>query len=397
MTLQRRRRRERLLTGLVIVVASVLGMATPVSAFWTASSTGPYGLAQASMLTAPAVSTSSLTATTAVLAWTKPFAPTGYSLAQTPGTLAGCAAAPGASLTGCSATGLTPNTSYTWNLMASSYSWTVPASIVATTPKQATTTTLSAIAPTSGSAGRTVNATATVAGNAGYGTPAGTAMFSLYKSSSCVGTASYTSAALTLSAGAVSGTLSPAAAGTYYLKAVYTPTDSYNLASTSSCSAAITVTPPGPTIGAPTTGTSSSKDLTVAYPTGVAAGDFLVLVVVNSASQDATPESGWTAISSQDLGGSSMEMQVWWRTAGTETSLTGLEMKTNSGGATAWILDFGNRPSPALRGVIDGTSTSATSLTPPTLTTTAANATVVSLVGVSNDDKKTTSRRASCR
>lgn len=73
-------------------------------------------------------------------------------------------------------------------------------------------------------------------------------MFSLYTSSSCSGGASYATSAQTLSGGAVTGSLQPAA-GTYYWRAVYTPTDAYNLTSTSACSSAITVTTPTSTIG----------------------------------------------------------------------------------------------------------------------------------------------------
>jgi hypothetical protein len=59
--------------------------------------------------------------TTATLSWTAPPALTGYTLSQTPGTLAGCSATP--SGTSCTATGLTSGTAYTWTLKAAYNNW----------------------------------------------------------------------------------------------------------------------------------------------------------------------------------------------------------------------------------------------------------------------------------
>ncbi len=376
----RRRRR------LVVAVATglLLAVAGPAYAFWTATSTGSYGRAQAGTLATPTVSTGSVTATSAALSWTQPFAPTAYALGQSPGTLSGCPTAPGTGSTGCTATSLTPNTPYTWTLSASYHHWVSPAVVSATTPKQSTTTTLSNITPTTGAAGTSFNATAAVTGNAGYGTPAGTVVFSLFTSATCSGTASHTSTARPLSAGSATTSFQPAA-GTYYWRATYTPTDSYNLTSTSACSAAITVTAAGGTysgIGAPVTVTSSTKDLVIPYPAGTASGDLVLLVLVNNASQSSKIDSsGWTDIASPALGGSKMKMDAWWHTAGTETSAT-MQIKTDSGGATAWVLTYKNMPSPAMAGVSSGTAASGSSLTPAALTTTAPNATVISLVGI---------------
>ena len=298
--------------------------------------------------------------------------------------MSGCPPAPGTGSTGCSATSLTPNTSYTWTLAASRYNWVSPAVVSATTPKQATTTTLSNITPTTGAAGTSFSATATVTGTSSYGTPAGTAVVSLYTSPTCGGSASYTSSALSLSAGSVTTAFQPAT-GTYYWRATYTPTDSYNLTSTSDCSAAIIVTASGGTYagaGTPVTVTSSTKDLVVPYPAGTAAGDLVLLVLVNNASQSSKIDSsGWTEIASPALGGANMAMDAWWHTAGPEASAT-MQIKTDSKGATAWILTYKNMSSPALAGVASGTASSASSLTPTTLTTTAANTTVISLAGV---------------
>ncbi len=229
---------------LTLTTMLLLALAGPAHSYWTASATGPYGQAQAATLTAPTLSKGSVTATSALLSWTQPFAPTSYALSQSPGTLTGCSTTPGVATTGCTATSLAPNTGYTWTLTASYRSWLRTATVSATTAKQSTTTTLSNLTPTSAASGHSFSATATVTGASGYGTPAGTVTFSLFTSATCGGTASYTSAATALSAGAATGTLQPAAVGTYYWRATYTPTDSYNLASTSACSAAITVVDP---------------------------------------------------------------------------------------------------------------------------------------------------------
>jgi hypothetical protein len=228
-----------------LVVAAGAGSA---QALWTTSSTGSYALAQATTLTAPTLTSGSVAATSVALSWTKPFAPTAYALSQSTGSLSGCAAAPSAASSGCTAGGLTPNTSYTWTLTAYLSNWSKQATVSATTSKQATTTTLSNITPTTASTGTSFSATATVTGNSSFGTPAGTVVLSLFTSSSCSGAASYATSAQTLSGGAATGSLQPAA-GTYYWQATYTPTDTFNLASTSACSSAITVTTPTSTIG----------------------------------------------------------------------------------------------------------------------------------------------------
>ena len=263
---RRRRFRRRLVYGATTVLLVLL--AGPAHALWTATSTGPYALAQAGTLAAPSLTVGSLTPTSATLAWTKPFAPTGYALSQTPGTLAGCSTTPASGSSGCTATGLTPNTSYTWNITAYLNNWFSQTSVTGTTSRQATATTLSAITPTTGTAGTNFSATATVAGSSGYGTPAGTAQFALFTSSTCTGTAAYTSAAQTLTAGSTTATLQPAA-GTYYWQATYTPTDTYNLASTSACSAAIIVTPAGGTfagVGTPVSRTNSGNNVSSTTP-----------------------------------------------------------------------------------------------------------------------------------
>lgn len=260
---------------LAVVAFVVLTAGGAGHAYWTASSSGSYAKAQASTLSAPTVTASSVSATSATLGWTKPFAPTAYALTQSSGSLAGCSATPAAGSTGCTATGLTPNTTYTWTLAASLSNWSASGAVTATTSKQSTTTTLSNLTPTSATEGNSFSATATVSGSSSFGTPAGTVVFSLFTSSSCSGAASYATSALSLSSGTVTGSLQPAA-GTYYWRATYTPTDSYNVTSTSACSAAISVVPPTSTIAFNYFNVNPSVYDGTGHPTAVSGGLSLI-------------------------------------------------------------------------------------------------------------------------
>lgn len=140
----------------------------------------------------------------------------------------------GSSPTGCTDSGLVPNTTYYYEVESAYDNWTSAPNtqFSGTTSKQATTTALSGVTPTTGTAGTTsFSATATVSGNSGYGTPAGSVVFGLYSASNCSGTAAYTTTSKTLSGGTVTGSITPTASGTYYWGAAYTPSDSYNLSS----------------------------------------------------------------------------------------------------------------------------------------------------------------------
>lgn len=379
-------RHRRLRSSVVLALTAVLllVLARPAYAYWTATSTGPYGRAQAATLVTPVLTAGSVTATSATLSWTKPFAPTAYTLSQSPGSLTGCPAAPGTGSNGCAATSLTPNRSYTWTLSAYLQSWFSQAVVSATTTRQATTTALSGLTPTTGPAGTSFNATATVSGTSGYGVPAGTAVFSLYTDAICSGAASYTTAAITLTAGSATGTLQPTV-GTYYWRATYTPGDTYNLTSTSGCSAAITVTQPGGTYraaGVPTTVTRDTKPINVPYPSDTVSGDLVLLVLVNNVDRVSKVISGgWVLVADPGDGKKNMELNAWWHTAGAEKFAT-MDIKTDGSGATAWVLGYKNMAHPVLAGISSGTFSSGSSLTPANLTTTADNTTVISLVGI---------------
>lgn len=370
-----RRRRARVVAA--VTAALLVVAAGPAYSYWTAGSNGN-AQAKAATLASPVMAAGSVTSTSAALSWTQPFAPTGYALSQSSGSLAGCPAAPAAGSTGCSATSLTPNTTYTWTLQAYLSNWVSPASVSATTPRQATTTTLSGITPTTGAAGAAFSATATVAG---WGTPAGTVLLALYPNATCTGAASYfTSQALSL--GAATGSLYPAA-GTYYWQATYTPTDSYNAASTSACSAGITVTTGGlsyagaatPVVGQ----TNGNQNVTVSYPAGTKQGDLVLLVLANRGNKNDTPIStGWTLVADDSgLGG----LAVWWHAAGAETSVTLSSLGTAN---VAWVLDYTRATVPvlALNAKVSGVSSGpGSTFTPPSLTATQTS-TVISLAAI---------------
>jgi hypothetical protein len=370
----RHHRRGRLVA--VLTAALLVGLAGPAYAYWTATSTGN-AQASAATLANPVLTAGSVTATAATLSWTQPFAPTGYTLSQSPGTLTTCPAAPAASPTTCSATSLTPNTTYTWALSASLHNWVSSATVSATTPKQATTTTLGAVTPTTGAAGATFSATATVAG---WGTPAGTVLFSLYPNSTCTGAASYTSSQA-LSAGAATATLDPAA-GTYSWQAGYAPTDAYNAPSTSACSPSITVTTGGLTYagGSSQAGQNNGgQNVTVPYPTGTKQGDLVLLVLANHGSKTDTPVStGWTLVADDSSTGG---LAAWWHVAGTETGVTLSSLGVSN---VAWVLDYTKATPPvlALNGKVSGVSSApGATFTPASLTATQAS-TVISLAAI---------------
>jgi hypothetical protein len=174
-------------------------------------------------------------------------------------TSGGCAApvAQSATTTSCTDSGLTPNTTYYYQVVAAYDSWTSApdAQFSATTPKQATTTALSSISPTRGTTATSFGATVTVAGDAGYGTPAGSVVFSLYTSQTCSGSPSYSTAAQPLTNATASASMKPGTTGTYYWGATYTPSDTYNLSS-STCASGTPITVSS--FGAADLGSSSS-------------------------------------------------------------------------------------------------------------------------------------------
>ena len=101
-----------------IAIALVPGAALAVFSVTPAVTAG----VTAATISAPGGVTATAASTTTVnLSWTAPPKLTGYTLSQSPGTLAGCSATP--SGTSCTATGLTAKTAYTWTLKAAYNNW----------------------------------------------------------------------------------------------------------------------------------------------------------------------------------------------------------------------------------------------------------------------------------
>ncbi|MEP7161285.1 MAG: putative Ig domain-containing protein [Dermatophilaceae bacterium] len=230
--------------ALAYFTAGGSGTGTAATGTWDTGATGTMdtpGLAAATgTLDTPGLA-AAVTATSATLSWDPLFEPTGYDLTQSPGSLiqspdspTGCDAPLATGATSCTASGLIPNTSYTWSLSAAMHSWGNLATVTAVTPKQATKT-INTTTPTTGPAGTSFTATAAVTGDDSYGTPAGTVTFGLYTASDCSGKPSST-LAQDLTDGSATRSLQPTA-GTYYWQAAYTPTDEYNNPSTSECTA----------------------------------------------------------------------------------------------------------------------------------------------------------------
>jgi Fibronectin type III domain len=118
------RRSAVLLGGLGVAAVLMLVTPTAASAYWQTTDSSHPAAAVAGTMPAPTSFTASATsASAASLSWTAPANVTGYSLLQSPGTLAGCVSAPLASATSCSATGLSPATTYTWTLGALDSLW----------------------------------------------------------------------------------------------------------------------------------------------------------------------------------------------------------------------------------------------------------------------------------
>lgn len=124
------------LAGLAVSAATLSCTATTDTfGYLTAAKSSGGNSFTAAVLSAPTGFTATATGgTTAALAWTAPATLTGYTLTQSPGTLAGCSATPTAATTSCTATGLSPGVSYSWTLTAVDHNWTSPAATAGATP-----------------------------------------------------------------------------------------------------------------------------------------------------------------------------------------------------------------------------------------------------------------------
>ena len=155
-----------LAAGLVLALAAVAGVPGVASARFTGQPAPRTAAVTAATIGAPAAFTATATgSTTATLSWTAPSVLTGYALSQSPGTLAGCPAAPPAGATSCTATGLSPKTAYTWTLTAAYDNWkSAPVQASATTTGVAAALLASATDTTTGSQTTTVPGITTTSG-----------------------------------------------------------------------------------------------------------------------------------------------------------------------------------------------------------------------------------------
>lgn len=131
---------------------------------------------------------------------------------------------------------------------------------------------------------------------------------------------------------------------------------------------------------------SSSGTLTVPVPSG-STNDLLLLIEVNSANQQISTPTGWTLLADQGTNSpSQFRFTVWWKAAGSETSVA-LSVHTNGSGTTAWVARYtraaGTAPVLAGTSVQQGVAATGSSMTPTSdLTTNGSDATVISLVSV---------------
>ena len=123
----RRRRRIRLrlrvLVPLIAASLTLLTTSTSLALVSATESSGSNSIAAATVSNPTGFSASAASSTSASLSWTAPTTLTGYALSQSAGTLAGCSATPSSAATSCTATGLSPATTYTWTLQTAYDNW----------------------------------------------------------------------------------------------------------------------------------------------------------------------------------------------------------------------------------------------------------------------------------
>ncbi|MBI4090482.1 MAG: hypothetical protein HY422_00490 [Candidatus Komeilibacteria bacterium] len=149
-------------------------------------------------------------------------------------------------------------------------------------------------------------------------------------------------------------------------------------------------------IGAQTAGTTSP--LSAALPSGIAAGDLLLLIIVGKPSGTAgtndtiTPPGGWTQRGSrtrQEIGTDDLMIEVWYKIAGTSESDPSTSAGTVFTGGTSegWsvqVAAYRNVDTSSPFDIADPStagSAAAATLAPPNITTIADYAMVVSIVG----------------
>ena len=142
---------------------------------------------------------------------------------------------------------------------------------------------------------------------------------------------------------------------------------------------------------AQTWSTNSNTAEAVAYPSGTTSGDLLLLTVIKpgNATDVASTPSGWTLLGDMKADSNNgLRVTVFWRPAGSETSVSVTPGTSDPLGASAWVVRYerpagvGPAPASAATAMPSGTGSANTTFTPTGVMTTAANATVISIVGV---------------
>lgn len=155
--------------GFAVAVAAALSAPGVALALFVSTPSAQTASVTAATIGAPTNFSAIATGSTAAkLSWTAPSTLTGYTLSQSPGTLAGCSATPSASTTSCTATGLSPGTSYTWTLTAVYNNWNSSSVQARATTFQVVGATAlgKATNATSGSSSATVSGVSTTSGAA---------------------------------------------------------------------------------------------------------------------------------------------------------------------------------------------------------------------------------------
>lgn len=250
--------------------------------------------------------------------------------------------------------------------------------------------------PSAGGDGGTTPVTDSATLTSGTANAAGSLSFRLWSDPGCTVQFGETKVVGVAGANGVtytSGSLIPISAATYRWTVDYSG-DADNLAIVGDCGAAgstvtIATAPLSYTaVGAPTS-TTSNGSATVNYPAGTVVNDLLILVEINADGGNTSTPSGWTLLANQSTNTpSNFGIRVWTRLSAGETSVN-LGFKSGAGGSTAWVTRYtrssGYPPNPttATAAVRSGVSAASSTLTPsPNLTTSAANARVISIVAI---------------
>ena len=369
-------------SSVVAVFTMVLASSTMAWAIFSGTGATATGSFNAGTINAPtAFATSSVAPTSVLLSWTAPTSPseTSYTLSQSPGTIAGCSATPSAGTTSCTASGLTPNTLYTWTLTAYYDNWQSTSVTVSVTTPKATPTITTASNPASVIVGGSIDDQAFVAG--GYD-PTGVITWSLYNNAGCTGTPVFSSShggPLAGDSTYSSGYYATTAADTYTWGINYVG-DNYNNAVVECGGANETLTVNAAT---PTLGTSASSGVSV----GSAVSDTSML----ANGYNPTGTITWSLYNNSGCTGPAVFTTTSGGAVSGNGSYTSASYTTTEAGTYYWIANYlgDSNNSATTNGCGDSGETSVVNAVTPAISTSATPAT--DITGGSVVDKATIS------